>query len=414
MGNKTEEITARRSRIAALFLLCVATVFMAGAIAAPSIAGALNISGKVTGPSGQALGAVRVYAYYYDSYWQEWDYADYKTTNTVGEYAFTGLPTDSYVVVARDISRVSSRLYAPTFYNGKYGFSTANRISTNSTGINIQMALGGAGVGTAVDTAGRPIPGIEIELDDPSNLLGYGWMDTDSGGNFRIGGLPTGSYLLNAYDYSGTFVSQYYNNKNNESLADRISITRGTTTPITVRMLRTGEVINRAAVAAYFPAASYAYTGWPVAAAPVVTYNGVLLVAGTDYTVTYVNNVKTGTATAVINGAGVFTGAQVTSSFKISPKKTVILAPKSPKSKQLKATWKKDSQASGYQVQVSLKKNFKSGTKTATIKKNKTVTKTFTKLKAKKTYYVHVRSYKVINGSKVYGQWSNVKKIKVK
>ena len=41
-------------------------------------------------------------------------------------------------------------------------------------------------------------------------------------------------------------------------------------------------------------------------------------------------------------------------------------------------------------------------------------TKTITKLTSKKTYSVRVRAYKKINGKVYYGNWSKVRKIKVK
>ena len=56
--------------------------------------------------------------------------------------------------------------------------------------------------------------------------------------------------------------------------------------------------------------------------------------------------------------------------------------------------------------------------KTSTITKNKTVSKTVKKLKAKKTYYVRVRTYKTVkvNGKsvKLYSGWSSAKSVKTK
>ena len=59
----------------------------------------------------------------------------------------------------------------------------------------------------------------------------------------------------------------------------------------------------------------------------------------------------------------------------------------------------------------------KAGAKKWTTKKYfaaKTVTKTIKKLKAKKTYLVKVRSFNVTNKKVTYGNWSKVKKVKVK
>lgn len=84
------------------------------------------------------------------------------------------------------------------------------------------------------------------------------------------------------------------------------------------------------------------------------------------------------------------------------------------KKKALTVKWKKKSGVTGYEVQVSLKKNFKAIAKKATVKGAKKVTTTIKSLKAKKTYYVRVRAYKTVNGKKFYSKWSKVLKKKTK
>ena len=54
------------------------------------------------------------------------------------------------------------------------------------------------------------------------------------------------------------------------------------------------------------------------------------------------------------------------------------------------------------------------GAKTVTITKNKTLSKTVKKLKAKKKYYVQVRTYKTSGGKNYYSAWSAKKAIKTK
>ncbi len=100
---------------------------------------------------------------------------------------------------------------------------------------------------------------------------------------------------------------------------------------------------------------------------------------------------------------------------------TVISKPKSASIKKVKGakkailvTWKKVSGVKGYQVQVATDKKFKKNKKTVTIKKQKTTKTTIKKLKAKKKYYVRVRTYKIVNGKKVYSSWSKVKSVKTK
>ena len=82
--------------------------------------------------------------------------------------------------------------------------------------------------------------------------------------------------------------------------------------------------------------------------------------------------------------------------------------------KAILVTWKKVGGVKGYQVQVATDKKFKKNKKTVNIKKQKTTKTTVKKLKAKKKYYVRIRTYKIVNGKKVYSSWSKVKSVKTK
>lgn len=82
---------------------------------------------------------------------------------------------------------------------------------------------------------------------------------------------------------------------------------------------------------------------------------------------------------------------------------------KSPKKRVIKVSFKAVKGAKSYQIQYSLKKNFKKA-KTVSAKKK---TYTIKKLKSKKRYYVRVRACVTNGKNKVYGAWS-VKRIKVK
>jgi len=82
--------------------------------------------------------------------------------------------------------------------------------------------------------------------------------------------------------------------------------------------------------------------------------------------------------------------------------------------KAFRVRWKKVS-ASGYQVQYSTKKTFgKKYRNTVTIKSAKKVKYTVKNLKAKKKYYVRIRSYKLSGKKKIYSKWSAIKAIRVK
>ena len=156
------------------------------------------------------------------------------------------------------------------------------------------------------------------------------------------------------------------------------------------------------------------YTGKALKPAPVVKVNGKKLKSGTDYTVTYKNNTKVGKATVTIKGKGNYTGT-VTKTFKINLKATSVSKLTSPKTKQLKAKYKKVSGVTGYQVTYSTSSKFtKSKTKTVTVKGAAKTSKTIKKLTKGKKYYVKVRSYKTVGKIKYYSAYSKVKSIKVK
>ena len=84
------------------------------------------------------------------------------------------------------------------------------------------------------------------------------------------------------------------------------------------------------------------------------------------------------------------------------------------KNNAIELTWGKVASVSGYEIQVATDKKFKKNKKTVTVKKQKTTKTTVKKLKAKKKYYVRIRTYKTVNGKKVYSAWSKVKSVKTK
>lgn len=156
-----------------------------------------------------------------------------------------------------------------------------------------------------------------------------------------------------------------------------------------------------------FSVSTATYTG--KALTPAVTVKdskGNSLKKGTDYTVSYKNNKSLGTATATVKLKGNYSGSKKLY-FTIKPK-TTSLSKLTAGKKQLKVTWKKNSSVSGYQLQYSTSKKFKSA-KSVTVNGNKTTNKTLKNLKAKKIYYLRIRTYKVVSGKKYYSDWSSVK-----
>ncbi len=116
---------------------------------------------------------------------------------------------------------------------------------------------------------------------------------------------------------------------------------------------------------------------------------------------------KAGTTTLTVKAHGLQARVKVT-----------VKAVKPPATKLSKVKWKKQTKnVTGYQVQCSTSKRFtKKTTVTKTVKKAKTASLSVKKLKAKKTYYVKVRTYykDKATGKTFYSSWSKVKKAKTK
>ena len=153
------------------------------------------------------------------------------------------------------------------------------------------------------------------------------------------------------------------------------------------------------------------YTGKNITQSITVKYNGKTLKNGTDYTVSYSGNKNIGTATVKITGKGSYTGT-ITKTFKINPAKQEIQK-LTAKSKAFFVDWAQKGSATGYEIQYATNSKFTSAKK-VTITNKKTDTKTISKLSGKKKYYVRVRSYTTVKGTKYYGAWSASKSVTTK
>lgn len=216
----------------------------------------------------------------------------------------------------------------------------------------------------------------------------------------------------------------------------------------------------------------YSYTSDGTEKCPdvTVTYGDKTLAAGTDFTVSYKDNVKEGTATVTITGSGNYTGiinttftitaapgksdgkvslkssntkvvkisgtkvipvnpgkanvtitvtagnryaaATKTVTITVIPAKTSLRSVKSQTAKQATVTWKKIKSISGYQISYSQNSSMKKA-KALTVKGSATRA-TLKKLVSKKKYYVRICTYKVVSGKKYYSKWSSKKSVKIR
>ena len=108
-----------------------------------------------------------------------------------------------------------------------------------------------------------------------------------------------------------------------------------------------------------------------------------------------------------------YKAAQKTVTLTVNPSGTSITKCTNIKTKKADIQWKKNGSATGYEVQYSTNKTFKSGVKTKSITNASTIKYTATGLTSQKTYYVRVRAYKTVGKKKLYSSWSGIKTVKI-
>ena len=227
--------------------------------------------------------------------------------------------------------------------------------------------------------------------------------------------------------------------------------------------------VRNSQVSASIAADKYQYDGKEKKPGMVMSYQGMSLKEGKDYTLSYSNNVQPGTATVTVTGIGNYTGtlyrsfsiegkpsepvinptkpsqetvtnpaAKPSSTTKVTPKPTVkpkptatpkpkatskpkaVKAPANTSSLSVKSkakgkatvSWKAVKGITSYQVQYSNYKNMKKA-KTVTLKSSSKST-TLKKLKRKKYCYVRIRTVKKVGKKNYYSKWSKVRSAKIK
>lgn len=154
---------------------------------------------------------------------------------------------------------------------------------------------------------------------------------------------------------------------------------------------------------------SYTYTGKSIRPSVTVTVNGKKIGANA-YKLYYKNNKNSGIGTVQVRGIGKYSRINKTLTFKILPLKTLLTGLKKA-NRSFTASWKKNIQATGYQIQYAADSRFTKERKTVTVGKQSATRYKISGLKNKKTYYVRIRSYKRVGKKVLYSSWSTVKKI---
>lgn len=138
-----------------------------------------------------------------------------------------------------------------------------------------------------------------------------------------------------------------------------------------------------------------------------------ITISKNNYTVTYQRGRKeVGIYNVTVKFKGNYAGTK-TLTFNIIPKSTTIKK-LTPGKKMFSITWAKQTTGiTGYQIQYSTSSKF-TKSNTITVKGRNYTVCGISKLSAKKTYYVRIRTYKTIKGNYLLSSWSSYKSVKTK
>jgi hypothetical protein len=203
------------------------------------------ISGRVTDSSGTVgIQNVEVQVCDLSHHWlNQWAHTD-----SDGYYTISGLPTGDYKVEFRTHNTPGN--YVSEWYNDKFSFESADTVSVTvgqtTTGIDAQLANGGAISGRVTDSTGtNGIANVDVSICD-LNQYWLNGVSTDSQGYYTIYGVAAGTYKVqfNTDWAQGSYVGEWYNDKNSFSTADPVSVSVGVTTTGIDAQLADGATIS--------------------------------------------------------------------------------------------------------------------------------------------------------------------------
>jgi hypothetical protein len=189
-----------------------------------------SITGTVKNATSTKLSGISVAAYPVGSGSEA-----YATTASDGTYTLSNLDSSTtYKVEFWD----DSDTYIYQYYNGKATWAAADPVTVTAggttTGIDATMTLPGRISGRISAPGATDLSNIDVAVYEPDGDGGWDLLDdvsAASDGTYDLGGLVSGTmYKVRFYDYSGTYLTQFFNNKSTLDAANAVSVTAGSTT----------------------------------------------------------------------------------------------------------------------------------------------------------------------------------------
>ncbi len=173
-------------------------------------------------------------------------------TDDAGKYAVVGLLPGSYYVFAYDENKKYQNEWQDTG-SGTVNCSNAAQITVTSGQIvsadfKLKLNTPGKISGTVTDSKGQPVGNISVGVWGLCNEAWYNGSTSGADGKYTVSDIPEGSdYYIFAFDSSGTYVSEWWNNGDGTSdcsKASWVSVIAGQTVSGTDFRLDQGGTIS--------------------------------------------------------------------------------------------------------------------------------------------------------------------------
>jgi len=192
----------------------------------------LNKAGKIIGYVLDFKTLTPVKDIFMVAYNENYYYESYGISGEDGYFEIKGLKTGDYIVFGYDLNGE----YIPTYYDSVTDPSLATPLSVQEgeeKNITFKIVKGGKIKGKVLSNTNVPLNYAYITAFDMNgNWSGFGF--TDENGNYSIGGLMSGSYILYAQDGTGQYAPKWYKDADTPEEA----------TPVNVNLSQTVENIN--------------------------------------------------------------------------------------------------------------------------------------------------------------------------
>lgn len=337
------------------------------------------------------------------------------TITVKGKGIYTGSCTRTFTINAKSISNLPASLSTSSYtYNGSAKKPKVT-ISGLTQGVDFDVTYSSnvkAGTGKAIITGKNNYCGSKtltftIKRKSISTFKAvlstttYTYTGTQKKPNVTISGLKVNT------DFTITYA------KNTNAGTATVTITgKGNYTGTLTKTFTIKKKAISSCSSFKLSTSKYIYTGTEKRPSVTIKYGTKTLVKGTDFTISYTNNKNTGRGTVTVTGKGNYTGKK-TLYIQISPKKITGVKVTSQTTSTINISWTKSAgSVTGYEVYRA--KGLGSYRKIATITG---ASKNFyfsTKLATAANYNFRIRAYKVINGTKIYGEYSAILKTSTK